>query len=84
MNDKVESVEKFNAKNPLESVAKAAADAEIKALNEQLKKEYGEVNAAKKVLGNAVEKALDTNSKIKELQGRKPLDLASIANALGV
>lgn len=84
MTDKNDTVEKINTKNPLENIAKAAAEAEVKALNEQLKKEYAEVNAAKKVLGNAVEKALETNSKIKALQTSKPIDLASLANALGV
>jgi hypothetical protein len=78
-----DNVEKINTKSPLDTVAKQLADQEIKQLQEQLKKEFAEVTAAKKVLANALEKALDTSAKIKALQTAKPLDLANLANSLG-
>lgn len=84
MSDNKENIEKINTKNPLEAIAKQLSEQEAKQLNEQLKKEFAEVTAARKVLQNAVEKALDTNSKIKALQTNKPFDLAQLANALGV
>jgi hypothetical protein len=84
MSNEKENVEKINTKNPLESIAKQVNEQEAKQLNEQLKKEFAEVIAARKVLANATEKALDTNSKIKALQTSKPIDLAALANSLGV